>query len=380
MIQSVDCASASGALDERQLALEVALPLLAAQREELARLRLDRIGGLAVAMPQRLRLRARRFGRLLPALLDVVQVAGHLVEIVGLHPLGRIEAVLRAKRLGPGDQLFLDGGVREPLPLVQLAQLVELRRDTGTGPPDSLGKRRACSRSGDGGGRVDRRAHLARDAVRFAEREILGRCAGRGALDQLLEAQGLLLQHPLCGRPTLFGAQSDARLSSRESFADGRVERLRLRIERCPLLLHRRPRTVLMMFRRCEPFGFRRQRVETAVCVFTVLQVPMPLLGAATGLFEALACALVFEFLRGGPRQSFPLRPRLLDLVERVLGPRVLQPLADRLAGAPKRRVPIGCGATFCVLMLARGYRGVRRLHQGPEPCGRVLIQLEGGV
>ena len=72
-----------GAFDQRELAFEVGLALLDALREELARLGLDRIGGLTVAVPQRLRLRARRFGRLLPALLDLVQLARRLFDVLG---------------------------------------------------------------------------------------------------------------------------------------------------------------------------------------------------------------------------------------------------------------------------------------------------------
>jgi len=49
-----------GALAERQLLFEISLTLLRAVREELARLRLDRVGRLAVSMPERLGLGARR--------------------------------------------------------------------------------------------------------------------------------------------------------------------------------------------------------------------------------------------------------------------------------------------------------------------------------
>ena len=121
-----------GALAQVELDLEVGFALDGARGEELARLRLDRIRGLAVAVPERLRLRARRFGRLLPALLDVVQLARRL-----LHVLGLVEVVLLAERLGLRDQLFLDGGVREPLPLVHLAQLVQLRRRARRAPPSA---------------------------------------------------------------------------------------------------------------------------------------------------------------------------------------------------------------------------------------------------
>ena len=44
-------------------------------------------------------------------------------------PPSAVEVVLRAQRLGPRDQLLLDRGVREALPLVHLAQLVQPRRD-----------------------------------------------------------------------------------------------------------------------------------------------------------------------------------------------------------------------------------------------------------
>ena len=72
-----------GADAERELLLEVRLALYGPRGEELARLRLDGIGCLTIAMPQRLRLGARRFGRLLPALLDVVQLARGLLESSG---------------------------------------------------------------------------------------------------------------------------------------------------------------------------------------------------------------------------------------------------------------------------------------------------------
>ena len=92
-------------------------------RKELARFRLHRIGGLSIAVPQGLRLRPRRFGSLLPALLDVVQLADGLLEILRL-----LEIVFRAKGLGVRDQLLLHRGIRESLPLVHLAELVELGR------------------------------------------------------------------------------------------------------------------------------------------------------------------------------------------------------------------------------------------------------------
>ena len=52
-----------GAGAERQLLLQVGVALERTGREELARLRLDRIGSLTVAMPQRLCLGPRRLGR-----------------------------------------------------------------------------------------------------------------------------------------------------------------------------------------------------------------------------------------------------------------------------------------------------------------------------
>ena len=71
-----------GPFDQRELAIEVALALFGADGEELARLGLDRIGGLPVAVPEGLRLGAGRLGDLLPALLDLVEIAGGLLDVV----------------------------------------------------------------------------------------------------------------------------------------------------------------------------------------------------------------------------------------------------------------------------------------------------------
>jgi hypothetical protein len=55
-----------------------------------------------------------------------------------------------------------------------------------------------------GGGASIADAQLAHDAVRLAQRKVLGRRAERGALDQLLQPLTLLLQRPFRHRPAFF--------------------------------------------------------------------------------------------------------------------------------------------------------------------------------
>ena len=177
-----------GAGDERELLVEIALALLVAVREELAQPGLDRIGGLPVAMPEGLRLGARRFGHALPALLDVVELARRLVEILFLRSLGRVEPVLDPQRFGLGNQLFLHGRVGEALPLVHLAQVVQLRRDHRGGGAQAFDQRLLGLTVPLDGGASIAAAQIADEPIRLAQRQVLGGAALLRALDQLLDA------------------------------------------------------------------------------------------------------------------------------------------------------------------------------------------------
>ena len=346
LIQSVDSASASARTHQVELDLEVGLALDGAGREELARLGLDRIGGLAVAVPQRLRLRARRLGRLLPALLDVVQLARRL-----LHVLGLVEVVLLRQRLGLRDHLFLDGGVREPLPLVHLAQLVELRPEHGQRRLQALDQVLALvvrQRQR----RLDRGAEIARRLVRFLQREVVGLGALVRALDQLIDALHLLAERLLGGGLLRLGALADRRFGGGVALLDRFVEPLGLLEQPAPLARHRVPRVGGAVFLRRELLGLARQLLEPGVGLRALLAVLVPGAGARARLLEPLHELLVdVRFrIRGQP---FPLGPRLLEPIERIVAVDRLDHArratrGRRAAGRELRLRAASCSARSC--------------------------------
>jgi hypothetical protein len=330
-----------GALDQRELAREMALALFAPDREELADLRLDRIRGLPVAVPQGLRLRARRLGGLLPALLDLVQLARGLVEIVRLRPFRRVEVVLRAKRLGLRDQLFLHRGVREPLPLVHLAQLVELRRDGGLRGSQPFHELALLV------WRVDRGAQLAPDPIGFAQGQVLGgRALGR-ALDQLLDPLHVLALRALGSGPAFFRAMVHDRFGGGVPLRDGRVEVFGFLTEALPFTRERRPVSLGQRLERGEPLGFERQLAEARVDALDVLPVLVPLLSARARGDVSLAQPRI-DGLRGlGRREPFPLGARRLQGAEHLVRARVFEPFANRDTHGPIRRDTVRRRALF---------------------------------
>ncbi len=151
--------------------------------------------------------------------------------------------VLRPQRLDLRDELFLDGGVGEPLPLVHLAQVVEFRRHDGHRRLDALDEGVLFAR-GHGRWRIHRRLQIADRTIGLAQRQIFGCRPRRDALEQLFDALHLLLQRPLGRRALLLLALAHARLGFGESGRDRFVqavglagERLPLRHDRTPLLL-----------------------------------------------------------------------------------------------------------------------------------------------
>ena len=167
LIQSVESASCLGARDERQLLLEVALALFVAVREELAQPRLDRIGGLTVAVPQRLRLGARRLGDLFQRSWMSWSSRAALSRSSSFGPpSARRSRYLARSASALRDQLLLHRGVGEALPLVHLAQVVQPRRDDGGGRLEPLEQRRAAVRWSTAGGASSGAAQIARRAGR----------------------------------------------------------------------------------------------------------------------------------------------------------------------------------------------------------------------
>jgi hypothetical protein len=78
-------------------------------------------------VPKGLGLSAGRLGGLLPSLLDFVKLARGLLDLLGFHAFRGVKAELRGQGFGAGDELLLDRGIRETLPLVHLTQFVEFR-------------------------------------------------------------------------------------------------------------------------------------------------------------------------------------------------------------------------------------------------------------
>ena len=167
-------------------------------------------------MPQRLRLRARRFGRLLPALLDLVQLARGLLDVLRLDALGRVEAVLRAQRFGlarsalPGRRRSRSASTRP-----SRAARAASARSPPAPPAAARPARAARARRHRRLAALERGAQLARDPVGLTQRQVFGRRALGRALDQLFDALHLLPERPFGGRPALFGAQPHARLGAR---------------------------------------------------------------------------------------------------------------------------------------------------------------------
>ncbi len=210
LIQSVESASASARSISASFAFEVGLALLAALREELARLGLDRIGGLPVAVPQRLRLRARRLGRLLPALLDLVQLARGLLDVVRLRTPSGVSnryfarsasvCAISSSWTAALAKRFHSSISRSSCSFGAMAASAAFSRSTSV----------CCSCSGSAGGASMAVRRFAHQAIRLAQREVLGGGANRDALDQLLDALDLLAQRPLGRRAPFFRALTHA--------------------------------------------------------------------------------------------------------------------------------------------------------------------------
>ena len=187
-------------------------------------------------MPQGLRLGARRFGDLLPAFLDLVELPRGLFDVVGRRGAIGLEVVFRAQRLGPRDQLLLDRCVREALPLVHLAKVLQPRRDRAERGFQAF--RQAVTLAvADAGwrGRINRRTQIARDPVGFAQRQVLGGRAALRALDQLLDALHLLADSAFFGGPALRGVLFELALRVHEALRNRGIEILGLVDERRPL-------------------------------------------------------------------------------------------------------------------------------------------------
>ncbi len=324
-------------------------------------------------MPQRLRLRTGRLGRLLPALLDIVQLARDLVEVLGLHAFGGVEAVFRAQDIRLRDQLFLNGGVGESLPLIHLAELVQLGGDECQRPLQLLGELPlGCRRRG-----VERGTQLAGDTVGLAERQILGGRPLRRAIDQLLDPLRLLLDRTLRRGAAFLCAQPYARVSGGESLSDGRVERVGLRLQRRPFSLDGPPRLVRIMLLRRDALCLARQLRHPGDRALVLLAVLMPFRRAAARLLESRPQPAVLDLLRRRSGEAFPFGTRLLDLVPRVLGAGILDALAQRQTRPTQLYFPLlGCVPLGLLALVCRD-PGARRLDEGAETSCGVGIELE---
>ena len=114
------------------------------------------------------------------------------------------------QRFGLRDQLFLDRGVGEPLPLVHLAQLVELGRERGERRLQPFDQVLALVVR-DGERRFDRGAQIAGRLVGFLERQVFRLGALVHPLDQLVDALHLLAQRLLGGGLLGLGTLADGR-------------------------------------------------------------------------------------------------------------------------------------------------------------------------
>ena len=103
---------------------------------------------------------------------------------------------------------------------------------------------------------------VARDAVRFPERQVLSGRAFVRALDQLFDPLHLLPQRPLGGRASLFGALPDRCLGAGEALLDRFVDLLDVRPERGPLADDRVPVRLVERLLRRELLGRGRQLAE----------------------------------------------------------------------------------------------------------------------
>ena len=344
-------------------------------REELAQPRLDRIGGLTVAMPQGLRLGTRRLGHALPPLLDVVELARRLVEVFFLGTLRRVEAEPGAQRLGPGDQLLLHRRVGEAFPLVHLAQVVHARCDDGGGSLEPLEQRRLLFLL-DRRRRVDRAAEIAREPIGLAQREVFGGAALLRPLDQLLDALQLLTQRPLFGRVLVFGALRDARHGLLVALRDRFVQTLRARHERGPFGGRRGPRLARQRLFAAQALRLARQFREAGVRLLHVELVLMALPRGGNGRLELRPerahRGIVF---RGAER--FPFAGRLFDLLERVLAANALDLLDHRRTAGVQRGAPLVFGPALRFHALVLRDAAARPARRRLEARHAVRFELE---
>ena len=333
----MDSASASARVAEGELHLEVRLALDGARGEELARLRLDRIRGLAVAVPQRLRLRARRFGG---ACFQRSWMSCSSRAAFSMSS-GLSRSYFFAERLGLRDHLFLDGGVGEPLPLVHLAQLVQLRSEDGERRLQALDEVLALVMR-QGQRRFDRGAQVARGLVGLLQREVVGLGALVRPLDQLVDALHLLAERLLGGRLLRFRALADRRLGRGVALLDRLVEPLGLLVQPAPLARHRVPRIGGTVFLRRELLGLARQLVEPGVHLRAFLAVLVPGARAGARLLEPLHEALV--------RRPLPDPPAVLPI--RTAPPRADPARLRRGRPRPARTAPCALRAAAASLRL----------------------------
>ena len=364
-----------GAFAQRELLLEVPLPLLGTVCEELAGLRLDRVRGLAIPVPERLRLRARRFGDLLPALLDVVQLARRFLDVLGFF-----EVVLRAQRFRLRDQLFLKGGVREPLPLVHFAQLVEARSERAERSLEALDDRVAVGLRHERR-RLDRGAEIPGGLVRFAQREVFGGRALVRALDELFQTLKLLPEGFLGGEAARLDALPDARLRIREPLTDRGIERVgfRLRLQLAPFARDRLPHIRGAVVLRRYLFGLTRQLVEPRVQALQFLAIRVTLRRTAARVFEAcqeLAIRIRRPVLFDG-REPFPFAARLREIVEHRLAAQRVDALAERELAIADGREALRELALPRPLAVHLVHRFARRRDSGPEARFVVRRQAE---
>ncbi len=332
-------------------------------------------------MPEGLGLGTRRFGDMLPALLDVVQLARGVLDVLRLRALGIVDAELRPHGLRSGDQFFLDGGVGETLPLVHLPQLVQARRDHGQGRLHLFDERMQLARV-HARGRFDGGAQVAHRTIRFAQREVLGRRALHHALDELFDPEDLLLLRTLGGGAPFFRALTQAPLRLGKPRGDRRVRTVGLRHERLPLIVERPPRfEVLERVLRCrDALGFLGQRVHPRVNPIELLPPLMTLHRATARVVEARPQLGVRALLLGGAREPFPFRPRAIDVRDSIVTAERFDAFAERFEGAPALRHTLGFGSPLglrAFVLLDR----VPRVRQRRSEAGHgVFVGFETGT
>ena len=216
LIQSVDDDSASACSHSASFARGCRL-LLGQPGEVDVAAGADRVGCGLEPGPQRLCLLARSGGDLLPLRLGLAQLPGGRGEVIDLHEL--LDALA---------QLLLDAGIRPPLPVVHVAQFLDLReqgRQNSLQPvvDDGAGLPRRERR-----GLVERRARLAQRALDLLQRQASAVATASSSAQSACRRASFCCS--ACARCSRAAASSSrSRASAALNRSDGRHRRTRRR-------------------------------------------------------------------------------------------------------------------------------------------------------